>query len=101
MSMVIYSIEGPLARVTLNRPEKLNAFNVELVDELMAAVSEAVASGARLVVFQAEGKGFSGGLDLSDIDQSSDGELLLRLVRVELLLPPMLTLSRCHAKIHW
>ena len=86
MSMVIYSIEGPLARVTLNRPEKLNAFNVELVEELMAAVSEAVASGARLVVFQAEGKGFSGGLDLSDIDQSSDGELLLRLVRVELLL---------------
>ena len=45
MSLVIYSIEGPLARVTLNRPEKLNAFNVELVDELMAAVSEAVASG--------------------------------------------------------
>ena len=86
MSLVIYSIEGSLARVTLNRPEKLNAFNVELVDELMAAVSEAVASGARLVVFQAEGKGFSGGLDLSDIEQSSDGELLLRLVRVELLL---------------
>ena len=86
MSLVIYAIEGSLARVTLNRPEKLNAFNVELVEELMAAVSEAVASGARLVVFQAEGKGFSGGLDLSDIEQSSDGELLLRLVRVELLL---------------
>ena len=86
MSLVNYSIEGSLARVTLNRPEKLNAFNVELVDELMAAVSEAVASGARLVVFQAEGKGFSGGLDLSDIEQSSDGDLLLRLVRVELLL---------------
>ena len=86
MSLIIYSKEGPLARITLNRPEKLNAFNVELVDKLMAVVSEAVASGARLMVFQAEGKGFSGGLDLSDIEQSSDGDLLLRLVRIELLL---------------
>ncbi|MAE04092.1 MAG: enoyl-CoA hydratase, partial [Porticoccaceae bacterium] len=78
MSLIIYSREGPLARITLNRPEKLNAFNVELVDELTAAVSKAAASEARMLVIQAEGKGFSGGFDLSDIEQSSDGDLLLR-----------------------
>ena len=50
MSLIIYSWEGPLARITLNRPEKLNAFNVELVDELMAAVSMAAASAARMLV---------------------------------------------------
>ena len=48
MSLIIYSREGPLARITLNRPEKLNAFNVELVDELMAAVLKAAASEARM-----------------------------------------------------
>ena len=69
MSLIIYSLEGSLARITLNRPEKLNAFNVELVDELTTAVSEAVVSGARMLVMQAEGNGFSGGFDLRDIEQ--------------------------------
>ena len=101
MSLIIYSLEGSLARITLNRPEKLNAFNVELVDELMAAVSEAIASGARMLVIQAEGKGFSGGFDLRDIEQSSDGDLLLRLIRVERLLQavhyaPIATLAFVH-----
>ena len=101
MSLIIYSREGPLARITLNRPEKLNAFNVELVDELMAAVSKAAASEARMLVIQAEGKGFSGGFDLSDIEQSSDGDLLLRLIRVERLVQavhhaPIATLALVH-----
>ena len=37
-------------------------------------------------MFQANGKGFSGGLDLSCLDTESDGDLLFRLVRIEQVL---------------
>ena len=83
MSAVTVSFEGPVTRVVLSRPEKLNAFNAELVEGVAQAVADAEAAGTRLIVFQGDGKGFSGGFDLSDIDTSSDGDLLLRFVRVE------------------
>ncbi|MEM9060972.1 MAG: enoyl-CoA hydratase/isomerase family protein [Pseudomonadota bacterium] len=86
MSAVAVSRDGPITRITLNRPEKLNAFNAELVDGLSDAVAEAEASDTRLIVFQGSGKGFSGGFDLSDIDAMSDGDLVLRFIRVEQLL---------------
>ena len=78
--------EGPVTRITLNRPEKLNAFSAELVEETIAAVSEAETTGTRLIVFQGAGKGFSGGFDLGGLEDMSDGDLLLRFVRVEQLL---------------
>lgn len=101
MSLVTYSQEGLVARITLNRPEKLNAFNADLVDGLTDALAKAVASGARLAVFQAEGKGFSGGFDLGDIAGSTDGDLVLRFIRVEQLLQavyhaPLATLALVH-----
>lgn len=93
--------EGPVTHVRLDRAEKLNAFNADLVDALMHAVRAAHEDGTRLVVFTAEGKGFSGGFDLSDLDQQSDGDLLLRFVRVEELLQavyhaPFATLALVH-----
>lgn len=93
--------EGSLTRVRLNRAEKLNAFNAELVDGLMHAVRTAHEDGTRLLVITAEGKGFSGGFDLNDLDAQSDGDLLLRFVRVEELLQavhhaPFATLALVH-----
>lgn len=86
MSTVSLTHDGPVARLTLTRAEKLNAFNAELVDDLMAGLQEAESAGARLIVLSAEGKGFSGGLDLGDVDAMTDGDLVLRLIRIELLL---------------
>lgn len=83
---VSVSFEGPLARVRLTRPDKLNAFNAELVEALLEAISEASGNGTRLMVFEGEGKGFSGGFDLGGLDEMSDGDLLLRFVRAEELL---------------
>ena len=40
-SAVLYSVEGGLARVTLNRPEKRNALNDELVAGLKGALRDA------------------------------------------------------------
>jgi enoyl-CoA hydratase/carnithine racemase len=55
--------EGPVYRVTLNRPDVRNAFN----DELIAALTEAYANlpaGTRVVVLSGNGKGFCAGGDL-------------------------------------
>ena len=89
---------------TLNRPEKLNALNSALVDSLLLAVEEAHRRGARLLVFRGNGKSFSAGFDLAEFESQSEGDLLLRFVRIELLLQavaqsPAQTLALAHGKV--
>jgi len=72
--------------LTLDRPGRANALNAELVEELILAVDEAKARGTRLLVIAGEGEGFCGGFDFEDISAASDGDLLLRFVRIETLL---------------
>lgn len=87
---VLISRENDCATITLNQPAKLNALGTELVDGLHAALDKTLGNqsqpSVKLIVFRANGKGFSGGLDLSGLDAESDGDLLLRLVRIEQLL---------------
>lgn len=85
-SVVISEQVGDCVHITLKRPDKLNAFNAELVEGLHNAMREAVDADVRAVVFRGCGKGFSGGFDLSALDDESDGDLLHRFVRVEQLL---------------
>ena len=86
MNFISYVHSGDLFEVTLNRPTKLNAFNDELIDELLDVLGIAADVGVRLVAFYGRGKGFSGGFDLNNIDKFSDGDLLLRLVKIEKML---------------
>ncbi|MEZ5853100.1 MAG: enoyl-CoA hydratase/isomerase family protein [Hyphomicrobiaceae bacterium] len=92
---------GDVTTVTLNRPEKLNAFSAELVDELQAAVTAAATDGTRLLVLRGAGKGFSGGFDLDGLEAMTDGDLMLRFIRAEELLQsvyhaPYATLALVH-----
>lgn len=87
----------------LNRPDKMNALNAELVEALLQGVGDAHASGARLLVFQGVGRNFSAGFDQGELDSQSDADLLLRLVRVETLLhlvasSPCLTVAFAHGR---
>ena len=63
---VRYDATPPVARITINRPEKRNALNVAVMAELRAAFGEAHADDAiRVVVLTGEGdKAFSAGGDL-------------------------------------
>lgn len=93
--------DGPVTRLTLNRARKLNALNSELVERLSEAVETAATDGTRLLVFAGTGKGFSGGFDFSKIDDQSDADIALRLIRVEALLQsvyhsPLTTLALVH-----
>lgn len=62
-----FAVEGPIALVTLDRPEKLNAFTRTMMDELIAALDEADADDrVRAVVFTGNGeRAFCAGADLT------------------------------------
>lgn len=63
-----YSVDGPVATITLNRPGSANAQNTELIDALDAAFDRAEADDEiRVVILAAEGKHFSAGHDLKEI----------------------------------
>jgi enoyl-CoA hydratase len=90
--------------LTLNRPDKLNALNASLVDSLLLAVERANAEGARLLVLRGAGKSFCAGFDLSDLENQTEGDLVLRFVRIEMLLQavansPAQTLALAHGKV--
>lgn len=95
--------EGAITRITLNRPEKLNAIDASLVEGALEGLRAAVERGQRLVVFAGAGRAFSAGFDLSDLDAHSDGDLVLRFIRIETLLQeiyaaPMMTLALAHGR---
>ncbi|MCP4602865.1 MAG: hypothetical protein GY847_20505 [Proteobacteria bacterium] len=65
---VICEADGPILKVTLNRPERLNAFNSDMFVEVVeAARFAATHSEIRIVVYRGAGRAFSSGADLSDI----------------------------------
>ncbi len=64
-STVVLEIDGPLARITLNRPDVLNAENLAWVQALEAAVrTVATESGVRVVLVRGAGRAFCAGMDL-------------------------------------
>ena len=63
---ILYDVAGGIARVTLNRPERLNSFNAAMHAELRDALGRAPGDGARVLVLTGAGRGFSAGQDLGD-----------------------------------
>ncbi|HQD82742.1 MAG TPA: enoyl-CoA hydratase-related protein [Quisquiliibacterium sp.] len=64
-SPVLYSVDGAVARITLNRPDVLNALNAALMTELRSAVELANDDPeVRAVLLTGAGRGFSAGADL-------------------------------------
>jgi len=72
MSMVVTEDRGPVRHVVLNRPEKRNAMNQELLRELGEALREATADSAvHCVILRGEGPVFSAGVDLGELAEST------------------------------
>ena len=63
-----YESRDGWVRVTLDRPDKLNAFDGAMHEELAAALEQVRRDGARAFVLTGAGRGFSAGQDLSDPD---------------------------------
>ncbi|HTR33873.1 MAG TPA: enoyl-CoA hydratase-related protein [Gaiellaceae bacterium] len=70
MSALRVSWDGPVLRVALARPERRNAFDAALIDELAAAFASA--GDARCVVLSGDGPSFSAGADVEWMRASVD-----------------------------
>lgn len=58
-------VEGPVGRITLNRPDRLNAITLQMLEELIAVArwfDDQI--GVRVVVVAGEGRAFTGGYDI-------------------------------------
>jgi len=65
MSYVLFEMDGQVAVVRLNRPDRLNALTPDMLDLLRETLLEAVEKGARAVLLTGEGRAFCSGADLA------------------------------------
>jgi enoyl-CoA hydratase/carnithine racemase len=102
--MLSTEYQAGVTTLTLQRPERGNALGPELVEALISAAEAAIADSAvHTLVLRGAGRHFCTGLDLSDLATLSDGDLLLRLVRIETLLAllwhaPIRTVALAHGR---
>jgi 2-(1,2-epoxy-1,2-dihydrophenyl)acetyl-CoA isomerase len=67
---IIFSTDGPIATIRLNRPEKLNAFGGPMRDEILDALDKVASdSSIRVLIVTGEGRGFSAGGDIHHLKQ--------------------------------
>src|SRR3982751_3475456 len=99
--VVLFTSAGGVARITLNRPDKRNALNADLVEAIKAALQEAHAdSSVRAVLITGAGNDFCSGADLSVLrkistssvqDNVSDARALMELfVLIRSVRPPVI-----------
>ncbi|RAK65432.1 crotonase/enoyl-CoA hydratase family protein [Phenylobacterium kunshanense] len=70
---LLYSVEDGIATITLNRPDKLNAFNTTMMKELIAAFDETDGDdNVKAVIITGAGRAFCAGADLSAGAQTFD-----------------------------
>jgi 2-(1,2-epoxy-1,2-dihydrophenyl)acetyl-CoA isomerase len=63
---ILFDIKGGVARLTLNRPDRLNSFNTAMHAEVREALGSLTGSDARVMVLTGAGRGFCAGQDLND-----------------------------------
>jgi len=61
------ALEGGVATLTLNRPDKRNAISFELIDDLLRALDEVAKSDAIVLILTGAGKAFCSGMDLENL----------------------------------
>lgn len=89
--------------ITLTRADKRNALSADMVEQLLHAVEAAHQKASQVIVLRGEGRNFCAGFDFGDLESQSEGDLLLRFVRIETLLQclaqsPCLTVALAHGR---
>lgn len=65
---ISYETAGPIARISVTRPDKLNAYRNETADELNAAIAAAEAdANIHVIILSGDGRAFGAGYDLSTV----------------------------------
>ncbi len=84
MNTVIYSKSNMIARITLNRPEVINAYNTQMRDELYEAlIAVRDDREIRVLIISGNGKkGFCSGADLTEFG-STPSQIIARSIKYE------------------
>lgn len=73
---VVVQVAGGVLTATLNRPDKRNAIDIPMIDELLAALERAdLDASARVVAIRGAGRDFCAGMDLNELLASADHTL--------------------------
>ena len=73
---ILYSVEQAVARITLNRPDKRNALDDQIINELKHALDKAARDASvRVVVVSGAGKDFCSGADLAALRKISEASV--------------------------
>lgn len=99
-AQVLYSVEGAVARVTLNRPEKRNALN----DAVIAGIKESLGKASedervRVIVISGAGKDFCSGADLSALQKIAGASVAENAADARQLLELFLLIRRLHVPV--
>lgn len=71
---VLYAIEGHIAIITLNRPERMNTISRDMLNQLTEHMLKADKDPAvRAVILTGTGRAFCAGLDLTEVTRPSEG----------------------------
>src|SRR5678815_5773431 len=80
-NFIVVDIAGGVMKITLNRPEVLNAFHLDMAQELRQALDVARAEKAvRAVLLTGAGRGFCAGQDLAAVPLEGEGKLDLGII---------------------
>lgn len=63
---ILFELNEGVARLTFNRPDRLNSFNVQMHEEVRDALGKVASGDARVLVLTGAGRGFCAGQDLGD-----------------------------------
>lgn len=104
MAELVVTRQGSLHIFELSRPQSANSLSSEIVEDMHVALDDMEDGRCRALLFKGRGKHFCAGFDLSDLASVTEGELLRRFVRIELLLAriwsaPFLTIALGHGRV--
>jgi enoyl-CoA hydratase/carnithine racemase len=104
MADVSMKRDGRTLEIELACPGRANALTANAVESILDAIEGEAAEGVSLVIFSGQGRNFSSGFDMSNVESASDGDLLYRMIRIEMLLQavfhaPFMTLALAHGNV--
>ena len=82
--MIGLSQDSGIARITLNRPEKRNALNDEMLDALLGALNRSASDDSvRVVLIRGTGQDFCAGMDIAMLSQSANAGVMEHLAMAQ------------------
>ena len=107
MPTLLSTLQAGVRTLTINRPERANAFNLELVTALLSALDESARDPrTRVLILTGEGNTFGAGHDIAEMSQSAGkvsyrehlqqtyNPLILKIRQIE---KPVIAISRAHS----